>query len=92
MNAKKQRVEVNRIFFWLAWSLFVKGGGFGICPFAETFCFDEDDNIKEEGAEDKDDATENPNGEGSQSGPGWGAGRWGKGRVERVHQYLDGGW
>ena len=42
----------------------VKGGDFGL---AGTPDVDENDNIEEEGDEDKDDATKDPGGKGSQS-------------------------
>ena len=78
MNGKKEGVQVNRILCFLL----VKG----ICPFAESFCVDKNDNVEEEGAEDKDDAAEDPNGKGGQSS--WVGGGWREGRVEHVYQHL----
>ena len=51
-----------------------------------SFGFDKDDNVEEEGDEDKDDGSENPNGKGGQSRRVGGGGR--KSRVEHVHQNL----
>ena len=67
MNKKKEYVKVN----WnlgVAWGwvvfLVLKGGDFGL---AGTPDVDENDNIEEEGDEDKDDAAKDPGGKGSQS-------------------------
>ena len=60
--------------------------GFRICPLAESFGVDENDNVEEEGSEDKDDAAKDPNSKGSQSRRIGGGG--GESRVEHVHQHL----
>ena len=60
VNDKKEGIKVNTVFL-------VKRQVFGICLFAESFVVDENDNVEEEGAEDEDDAAEDPNGKGGQS-------------------------
>ena len=51
-----------------------------------SFCFDKDHDIEEEGDEDKDDRTEDPNGKRGESRRVGGGG--GENRVEHVHQHL----
>ena len=82
MNDKKQWINVK----WPVWFCFAKGKDFRIRLLVHSFCSDQDDNVEEEGDEDKDDTAENPNGKRSQSRRIGGS--RGKGRVEHVHQNL----
>ena len=82
MNDKKQWVNVK----WLVWSRFTKRKNFRIRLLVHSFCFDKDDNVEEEGNEDKDDAAEDPNSKRGQSRRIGGS--RGEGRVEHVHQNL----
>ena len=82
VNDKKQWINVK----WLVWFRFVKWEDFRVRLLVHSFCFDKDDNVEEEGDEDKDDTAEDPNGKCSQSRRIGGGG--GKGRVEHVHQNL----
>ena len=86
VNDKKQWINVNWISWWLLWFPVAKRKDFGIRLLVHPFCFDKDDDVEEEGDEDKDDRAEDPNGKCGQSRRVGGGG--GKGRVEHVHQNL----
>ena len=90
MNKKKKYVKVN----WnlgVSWGwvgfLVVKGGDFSLASFAGTPDVDENDNIEEEGDEDKDDAAKDPGGKGSQSN--WIRRSRPKNRDKKVDQHLE---
>ena len=64
VNDKEQQVQIN----WVGRYLRVNRWDLSSRSHANTLQIDQDDNVEEEGEENQDDATENPNGKGSQSG------------------------
>ena len=86
MDDKKEWIHVKRDSWIIIMSLVLKCRDFCTDAFADHFHVDEDDDIEEEGDEDKADAAKDPGGESGQTNRV--GGRRPKSRDEKVYQHL----